>query len=569
MNDASGEFYVSYDARGRARWIVKKIADPINGVLTPFRFAMTYDSADRVTWLTYPDDDRLVYEYNERRLVERIRGGASANLDDYPHIVNAVEYASSGQTLQTVYGNGIATDRGYDARQRLVATTSAPVSGPPILDYRYQFDAVSCLTRIDDLRPAEARPAGDPLRNTQQFSYDDVYRLTGVQYSFDPPGTDPGIDGQIAYRYDRIGNMLSATSDIAHVENGLSLTNLGAMGYGGSAGPSGRIGRSPSDPPGPHALTSVEDGARAYDYDGNGNMVAIEGKTCTYDFRDRLVLVEDDTMRARYIYDFNGARTIKKVWTKDPVSGALSDEPSTVVRYIDKMFEVRDFDQPIKYVYNGDTRVARVTGSLNPDGYWVQRFRVLEGWNLFVMVVRTGDAVAQLGLEKDPNIEAMFGYNAATGKFSRLNASSSLKAGSVFWIKATNPDMLEVRGKHTDPDTDRVTLDPGGDWFFAQSLEAAHWGTDLPPQISRTWAYDAFEQAWQPHLTENWSFLSEPLDFAAPGQPIYVSLFESADVEIAKPEQRICYYHQDHLGSSNVIADANGNIQREEVYYPF
>lgn len=35
------------------------------------------------------------------------------------------------------------------------------------------------------------------------------------------------------------------------------------------------------------------------------------------------------------------------------------------------------------------------------------------------------------------------------------------------------------------------------------------------------------------------------------------------------PALRICYYHQDHLGSANVITDAGGALVQETAFYPF
>ena len=86
------------------------------------------------------------------------------------------------------------------------------------------------------------------------------------------------------------------------------------MDYGGTSGRFNRNGRQPNDPPGPHALTSIAN--RDYSYDANGNMKAIDGLACTWDFLNRLVAVEDDTMRAEYTYDFTGRRISKRVTQK-------------------------------------------------------------------------------------------------------------------------------------------------------------------------------------------------------------------------------------------------------------
>jgi hypothetical protein len=126
----------------------------------------------------------------------------------------------------------------------------------PLLSYLYSFDGVSNVMQIDDRRPGDNLPGGDERRNTQLFTYDDLYRLTGVQYSFNLPDEALRNNGHIDYRYDRIGNMISSTSDIGHKENGLSITDLGEMSYGGDLGAWGRAGRNASEA-GPHGLIQL------------------------------------------------------------------------------------------------------------------------------------------------------------------------------------------------------------------------------------------------------------------------------------------------------------------------
>src|SRR5262249_39525927 len=144
-----------------------------------------------------------------------------------------------------------------------------------------------------------------------------LYRLTRVGYN--PPTLNAlPVTNFISYRYDRIGNMLGQNSDMVHQEKGVSLTDLGAMVYGGGAGRFGRTGRAPNDPPGPHAITSItpsstNNPAAAYTYDANGNMTIVDGLTNTWDFKDRLVTTEDSTMIAQYTYDHADRRVSKRV----------------------------------------------------------------------------------------------------------------------------------------------------------------------------------------------------------------------------------------------------------------
>ncbi len=58
-------------------------------------------------------------------------------------------------------------------------------------------------------------------------------------------------------------------------------------------------------------------------------------------------------------------------------------------------------------------------------------------------------------------------------------------------------------------------------------------------------------------------------DFVKPGQPVFLDVVGTSELTLPPPAQRIQYYHQDHLGSSNVVADAQGRIVEETTFYPF
>ena len=54
--------------------------------------------------------------------------------------------------------------------------------------------------------------------------------------------------------------------------------------------------------------------------------------------------------------------------------------------YVGKHFEVREHDAPVKYIFNAQTRIARVTGSLSANER-IQRLRLRAGWNLVSLAV--------------------------------------------------------------------------------------------------------------------------------------------------------------------------------------
>ena len=581
VDDASGQQHTSFDARGRIEWTAKRIPDPqflstLNSQLATSFVSYTtrfnYDSMDRATRMTYPDNDQVAFQYNTRGLIERI-GEESAPGSDIPgrHIIPAIDYLPSAQQRRVEYGNGVHTMHAYDSRLRLTSIMTARSSpASELVNFSYMFDGVSNIKNIEDQRPTSDPAGSDSRRNTQSFTCDDLYRLIRVQYNM--PGPPTGNGGEINYRYDRIGNMLSQTSDMVHMEEGRSVTDLGTMNYGGTASSSNRQGRGPNDPPGPHALTSIgssSPASRLFPYDANGNMTEIDGLKCTWDFKDRLVVVEDETMRAQYLYDYTDRRVLKKVWSKTETNGAtsaLAPRPTSVA-YVGKHFEVREHDEPVKYVFNGETRVARITGSLSAN-HRIQRVRLYPGWNLVSLAVTASNLLHQLseaGRDVPVAPSAAFLWNPATGEYSALSDGQAVAAGGVLWIKSTTSTTVALTGSYVDP-TNRLCA-AGGSFQPGAGLEVLSL-SGLSPNMA-LWHHDPSTQTWQIKAPVV-SHVATPFPkFMAPGSTVFVQADGPAELEVPNTALRIRYYHQDHLGSSSVITDGSGAIVEETAYYPF
>lgn len=237
------------------------------------------------------------------------------------------------------------------------------------------------------------REAGNPLRNSQYFSYDDLDRLTEAVYSFALPGDPPREDASIRYRHDRIGNLIEQRSDWIQEDRDQPVANLGTMHYGGEAGAHGRDGRAPDDPPGPEALTRIEKNGDVRDflYDDAGNMRQLDGLSLTWNYRNQLAAAEDDFMRTDYGYDHTGRRVAKRIWRKDD-EGVLPAAPRH------------------------------------------QFFRIQEGWNLYAMGVAAEDAAAQFGIGANEALSGAFLFDAESGDYLPLTGESPLPAGSLFWV---------------------------------------------------------------------------------------------------------------------------------------
>ena len=230
----------------------------------------------------------------------------------------------------------------------------------------------------------------------------------------------------------------------------------------------------------------------------------------------------------------------------------------TTTIYVGHDFEVRDHDQPTKYVFNGSTRVAEITGSLSSN-LRVQRLRLYPGWNLCSVAV-SGPFPAS-GADV---ISSAYQWNSGTGDYSQIALGQSLAAGTVLWIKAgTNADV-SVLGTYSDPAPQ--PLQAGGAYSPGAGLEA--WVPALPDTAS-SWNFDAPTGQWFDHLAGDLTSIPGPPPTLSAGQAFYLQAAAPALLQIPDPTLRIRYYHQDHLGSSSVVSDAAGAPVEETSFYPY
>ena len=566
--DLSGEEHHSYDARRREEWTVKRVRDPRHGRLVSYTLKQAFDPLDGVVQTTYPDNDAVACAFNERHLLRQIAGETAGAL------VADVDYTPGGEVRETTYGNGVLSTCGYDARGRMTVlrTGRASVPDQPYVAFGYDFDGVSNVRSIRDLRPAASVPGGSTRRNSQGFDYDDLHRLTRVRYGFGLPGEEGLTGGQIDYRYDRIGNLISQTSDLSVEERGRPLLKLGALSYGGALGASARDGRNTAEP-GPHALSQFGTGTNAatLSYDANGNVTSKDGLTLTWDFKDRLVAAEDSHSRSVYVYDYQHRRIIRRTVQKDtggtngPGAGAAALAELTF--YVSPLFEVRPAEAPVKYVWNGGTRVARISGSLSAN-VRVQRLRLAPGWNLVSLAVSAADVTGQLASAGPdaPTVNGAYRWDSGGQTFFQISPGEAAPAGTVLWLRATAAGTLSLRGTFTEPSS-------------APSLSAAgfvSWPAFAPlstrssfPADAAAWLFQADEKGWRVQLPAPSGGASGLPPKLAPGEVLF--LRPSGPITLLPPDPllSIRYYHGDHLGSASVVTDATGALVEETAYYPF
>jgi RHS repeat-associated protein len=567
VRDLSGETHFSYDERARIEWEVKRVTDRLHGQLVSFRTRYGYDSADRLGLLTYPDGDQVLHSYNARSLLTRIHG---SSLGD---VIASVIYRPSGQILNTRYGNGVGTAYAYDPRLRLTSLETTNSQNIRLIDFAYTFDGASNIDLIEDQRNLTGLPDAAKRFNTQVFSYDSLYRLVRASY----PVFGGSSSNHVTYRYDRIGNMLAQTSDIAQEENGLPVTNLGEMESGGAAGRFNRNGRNANDPPGPHALTAIRNSqfaTRNYPYDANGNMLNIDGLACTWDFKDRLVAVENNEMRAAYSYDYTDRRITKTVHWKNPTPDKGSQVStlnpawrSTATHYINRYFEMREHDALVKYVWNGPTRVARVTATLGTP-MLVQHLRLQQGWNH--VALRVGGQFPVLSPANNSDIGACTWFSGGTADngFTEVTASTDVPAGATLWVYAERDTTVILNGV---PASQAMSMVTGNSQFIGNVLAEPLAVSAVFPANAWLKLFDTEANRWRNRFpfAHELAPLNDASMFVLPGEAAWTTSGMSGPFGTNLAALRVRYYHQDCLGSTTVTTGQGGSLVEEISNYAF
>jgi len=262
ITDQSGETEFTYNARGD----VLTDARTINGRC--YTTSYTYDLADHVTSITYPDRRTVSYT---RDTVGRISG---LSMQRQP-VVSNVTYKPFGPVAGFTFGNGIKAQYTYDMDYRL--TSILATGREPIQNLAMSYDAAGNITAINDaVGLGDGDHDGDdhhdrdhwgrnrergydaPLSLSQSFTYDPDYRLL----------TATGAYGSEAFTYDGVGNRLSEA--IARDNK----THTRTYSY---ATTSNRLA----------SITHSDDRTHALTYDAAGNTLTDDDLKLTYDARNR------------------------------------------------------------------------------------------------------------------------------------------------------------------------------------------------------------------------------------------------------------------------------------------
>lgn len=223
----------TYDSDGRL--YERAIALPSAGTFT---YSWQYNSTTGLlNTLTYPTSTsgyafEVEYGYTNGIL------SSVKDISDSPNVTiwQANTQNPDGQITEETLGNGIVTNRTYDAVTHWLGSLQAGVSGGSgVKNLAFLYDEMGNVTQRQDNNQSL----------TENIYYDDDYRLSYTQLN----GTQ-----NLSISYDPTGNITSR-SDVA---GGASWTY---------------------DPNRKHAVTEAGSSSYTYSYDANGNMTSREGST--------------------------------------------------------------------------------------------------------------------------------------------------------------------------------------------------------------------------------------------------------------------------------------------------
>jgi len=542
VKDLSGASYFSFDDRGNMEWSVKRLID--QGYSHDFLSQSNYDALGRVTRLTYPDGDTIDYTYNK-----------SSQLESIPGFVDDIRYSAAGMFRHIAYANNIKTVFVYGGRNRLVniRTDNLNIVNDPIQNISFDYDGVSNIKEIVENRNINRTI---PESAQQRFFYDDLNRLTQVR----------GLGfGNIDYEYDKIGNLVFKSSPISNGKKADvnfiddSLVNLGDINNGGNLGATNRDVRLPGDPPGPHATTSTESGL-FFEYDDNGNMTNSNGDSYTWDFKDRLLKTATTSGNdGEYVYDYSGQRVIKHTRLQN---GSLS-----FTYYPTEAYELRN-GKTTKYVFAGGRRIARIEGRLTQAGEnSTQTLQFNSGWNYFSLTVEPDNpAVSNVLATIQGNYSELLAYDPVTQQY--ITGVTELHSGLAYIIHVDSPAIVNVSGLYTPGPVNMLN-----GWNLVPAPVVSTHTTQLAVQsiasnIDSVWGFNSDNQGWFSYLPSELPFLSN-LPTLDENKSYWVKTNSDAQWQPVTQTNKIYFYHPDHLGSSSLVTDVNGNVVERTEFYPY
>lgn len=551
--DGTGATEYFYDALGNVSKERRSVIVPNyrsannNGMIASFETEYTYDSFGRLLCMKYPDGNCVTYWYNHAGDLQKVTKGSSFTNCYVSHI----GYDKFGAHTMTDYGDGTRTSYAYSPSRRWMTELHVRKGAIPLISNTYSFDPVGNILGI-------ANSCGQ----NQTFTYDNLYRLTGATGSTQ----DASATYSLSMNYDDLWRI---TEKHQHLyQNGIMEEGPMHVGYDLSylyrknkAGKHFQLGavydthyRSTTVP----SDADRKEDRHRYSFDLNGNLVyestcrkktdgRLEERDCErrylWDEENQMIATSENGYVTNYWYDADGQRTVKMhgngtaIYVNGTRAGGKTEYDHYTV-YASPFFSITDDSLYLRHVYMGGERLLTSVGGLSARfGNYDERFKA--GIDLTNVTVPYASRYNQQ-------------ITAKKKAYGRLGlpyegfVNDSIWNGADYAVYGQLADLSEYGGRdNLSGQEDDVSVEDG---IIIGSEGIVGMEPDETKDCDGT---DADVQ-------------DEETDGERSGTELKTLLFEPL-----RDGEKIYYYHKDHLGSSSIIANGNGEVTQRIEYLPY
>ncbi|MBW3520171.1 SpvB/TcaC N-terminal domain-containing protein [Flavobacterium sp. NKUCC04_CG] len=390
-----GRITMVYDQTGQQEFQYGKLGEVIEskrlikdfgGTQRYFKTMFIYDSWGKLLNLTYPDQEKVIYQYNSVGQLKSITS------DDGQSYLRDVRYTFFGEPEKIVYGNGVVTTQEYDVAQRMRAMQLTRPDDSVVQRNVYSFNKNNQVERVKS-RYAQTGPRAVGGMFNKDYQYDEFNRL--MSSKGDWKGQDIGHGYSLNMTYNKthgIKSKIQKHSVHNYITDEVTETvNSGWQEY------------EYQDSQHAHAVNSIAKydydrnqylGTKNFSYDKNGNTIQIlsdidtdlsRDRTMIWDEQNRLLEVNDNNqIISKYKYDAVGERVLKLVETNSSggVNGnPIFDQPESQGETIyPSGYLVMGNSEYTKHYYANNKRIASRIGQntdqdyfKNDNGWYAQR----------------------------------------------------------------------------------------------------------------------------------------------------------------------------------------------------
>ncbi|MBR4199397.1 MAG: RHS repeat-associated core domain-containing protein [Bacteroidales bacterium] len=350
VDDGTGYQIFAYDHLGNVAENIRAIALPFEDSVYNFRMLFEYDSWNRVQRIVYPDSEVVTYNYDLGGNLNRVHTYKANHRDT---LIKNILYDEFGHRTQVNFGNGVTTNYTYDILQRLSLLETKKPSSPALQKISYSFDLEDNITKVVNTAVGANGLGG---AYTNEYNYDDLYRLTAANGSYSGNNTNYSLE----MAYTPAGRLCSKLQDFTGTGNVYAYSQNNKQ----------------------HAIRRIYNGITNelsnLRWDANGNLAqqtvySVANNATTYqgmrylqwDEDDRLNLVAGDGYLSYYAYGYDGNRAIKMT------GNAAIDQTGTLLNstnlenitiYPNEYLTVTQAEYT-KYYYAGGNRIASKIGT--------------------------------------------------------------------------------------------------------------------------------------------------------------------------------------------------------------